>query len=155
MTIPSLLPVAGNVYRIVLIACLAGSLVGCVSNHRTHPVETIAIPLAGINIAQAEIPPLLHTAFGNPYALTADTGCKALSQEIIDLDTILGRDIKMGANALTSPSENVILFRDWGRQQRSTTHRSEKVQAVIKAGNLRRAFLQGMLVGQGCSNLTS
>jgi hypothetical protein len=132
-------------------------------------MDAVTAPLSDINLIQADIPPLLSAAVEAKYQLPSDTGCRALSQQIVDFDAVLGEDFDAAEGekpnlyergkqelkdatfgAIRSTSESVIPFRGWVRKLSGAERHSAKVQAAIEAGSLRRAFLKGILNGQGC-----
>lgn len=157
--------------RLLVAISLAGSLLACATQDRSRAVNVIATPLADINLIQTEIPPILSAAFDAKYQLPRDTGCQALAQQIVDLDSVLGDDFDADTpdkpslyergrlelkdatyGALRSTSESVIPFRGWVRKLSGAERYSKKVQSAIQAGSLRRAFLKGILNGQGCAS---
>lgn len=160
-----------SLLRLVIAGSLAASLLGCATHDRSRAMDAVTAPLADINLIQVEIPPLLQTAEMEKYQLPDDTGCSALAQQVTDFDAILGNDIDVEEseqqslynrgrqevkdatfNALKSTSESVIPFRGWVRKLSGAKRHSDKVQSAIHAGSLRRAYLKGLLNGQGCSS---
>ena len=154
--------------RLIVATALAGSLVACTTHDRQQTMSAVTAPLADLNVLKTEIPPLLHESQPDPYQLPADSGCSALRQSVTDFDAVLGSNSALDEDSLyekgkselrsaalgtlRKTSQSVIPFRGWVRKLSGAERHSKAVQRAIRSGHQRRAFLRGMLVGQGCTH---
>lgn len=146
------------------------ALSACASQDQTQVSNAVTAPLNDLNLVHADIPALLVETQKQPYAVPENKSCDALLVQIIDLDAVLGPDLdanetsgkpsliergskeakKAAVNALRSTTESIIPYRGWVRKLSGAERYSNKVAAAITAGTIRRAFLKGMMVSQGC-----
>lgn len=157
---------------LTLLAALA--LASCSTTGQDKAAATtanaVATPLTDLNLVQANIPELLQQAAHQPYALPADRSCEALAAAIKQLDEVLGPDLDTpspdarglldragdeagdaAAGALKRTAEGVIPFRGWIRKLTGAERYSRRVAVAITAGGVRRGFLKGLRVSQGCA----
>jgi hypothetical protein len=147
------------------------SLTACTSNDQTQVTDAAMVPFNDLNLVHAEIPPVLISALKRPYGLPSESGCAVLSEEINELDSVLGPDLDAPDNdthasliergiekakssavgSIRDTTEKVIPFRAWVRKLSGVELYSKRVSAAIAAGSIRRAFLKGLLVSKDCS----
>lgn len=145
-------------------------LAGCASSHNDSISEVATTPLNDLNIVHAEIPLLLTEARKRPYFVPADTSCVALAADVRALDDLLGPDIDVppskanpsllergttaagneAFSAMKGAAQDVVPFRHWVRQLSGAERYSKKVAAAIIGGTVRRSFLKGYGIAQGC-----
>jgi hypothetical protein len=145
-------------------------LASCTSQQSSGIESAATAPLSDLNLVNAPIPEVLVVAQRAPYAQPASTGCGALVADIRALDEVLGADLdtpptdanpglvdRAGAlvvdqatSSLRRTAEGVIPFRSWVRKLTGAERYSRQVSAAIAAGTVRRAFLKGVAVAQGC-----
>ncbi len=139
-------------------------LAGCASTTR-QVGDAAQAPLRDLNVVKQEIPPLLQAAQQAPYALPAERGCAELRTAVKAFDEVLGPDLdappeadpSLGergqaevGKALQRTAEGVVPFRGWVRKLSGAERQERRVARAIEAGEARRAFLRGLLAGQGC-----
>jgi hypothetical protein len=155
--------------RTLVALCVLG-LVAC-STPQTKRVTTVAeTPLNDLNVAPEPIPEPLLKARQRPYREPNDPGCAGVSEEIGELDELLGPDfdaprdkvsrdmLERGSdfagdaamNAFKGAAEGVLPFRSWVRKLSGAERYSKSVAAALAAGGVRRAFLKGMRTAMGC-----
>ena len=133
--------------------------------------EAISSPFNDLNLIRAKIPDTLLSAKAAPYALPPTRGCDGLRAEVQALDAALGADldtpptaanpglIERGADtvgdaagsALRGAAEGLVPFRSWVRKLTGAERNSRELAAAIAAGTVRRAFLKGVGLAQGCT----
>jgi hypothetical protein len=162
---------------LVLVPTLA--LLACASKPGTHEPKAmpqkvgaaVTSPLTDLNLSKAEIPELLSQAASAPYAYAVDASCPQLVEQVTALDAVLGADVdappatgdkpgmlERGAgqvgnasvSAIKSSAESVVPFRSWVRKLSGADAHERRVEAAIRAGSLRRAFLKGVAKARGC-----
>ncbi|RMH17216.1 MAG: hypothetical protein D6698_08630 [Gammaproteobacteria bacterium] len=156
---------------LVLLICstvLSGG--GCSIKKKTGVTGAVIAPLSDLNLVREKIPDLLLEIKKDPYALPEDMNCSALRAAVLDLDEILGPDLddlskaeKPGAvekgsraagaaavGVLRNTTEGVIPFRGWVRRLTGAQRHYREITAAVAAGVVRRAFLKGLRVAQGC-----
>ena len=127
-------------------------------------------PLNDLNLVRAKIPPALLAAQKAPYAPPLDPSCDGLAAEIRQLDAALGADLDAPSTpggqglvergrseageavvgTLRHTTEGLIPFRGWVRKLTGAERYSRQVTGAIAAGIVRRAYLKGLGLGQGC-----
>jgi len=141
------------------------------STPQTNRVSNVAAtPINDLNLAQVAIPETLREARRRPYRPPDAPGCTGLTSEIEELDELLGPDLDAprekresdmvdrgsemagdaAMDAFKGVAEDVIPFRGWVRKLSGAERHSKKVTAALVAGSVRRAYLKGMRVAQGC-----
>jgi hypothetical protein len=153
----------------VLVVAIA--LAGCTSTQNDAVTEAATTPLTDLNIVHAEIPDILKEARKRPYRVPADSSCEALAADVKALDEILGPDIDVPSSpsnpsllersttaagnealgAMKGAAQDVVPFRHWVRQLSGAERYSKKVAKAIIAGTVRRSFLKGYGIAQGCA----
>lgn len=157
--------------RLMAPLLLVAALGGCATSQGDQAIVNAATtPLNDLNLVHAAIPEVLAAAQRNPYGLPASRECAALNTDIHALDEVLGADLdtpatdanpsllERGGNAagdaavgaLQRTTEGIIPFRGWIRKLSGAERHSRRVIAAITAGTVRRAFLKGLRVAQGC-----
>lgn len=63
-------------------------------------------PLDDLNLRRQEIPPLLQTILNDPYARPKKLQCKAIQEELAQLDDLLGPDFETGKIKVTLASSS-------------------------------------------------
>jgi hypothetical protein len=152
------------------VCLLAIALAGCASSQKNAVSNAATSPLNDLNIVHAKIPKLLADARRRPYVVPADRSCEALAKDVRALDEVLGPDIDVppsdsnpsllqrgttaagneALGAMKGAAEDVVPFRHWVRKLSGAERYSDKVAAAIIAGTVRRSFLKGIGVAQGC-----
>jgi hypothetical protein len=131
--------------------------------------DAVSAPLEDLNIKRHEIPPVLIRAEANAYDLAKMKSCEAIAAEVGALDDALGPDLdeppppqtpqqaqgdKAAATTLDvvrGASHSVVPFRGWVRMLTGAERHSKAVQAAIKAGSERRAYLKGIGMRMDCA----
>jgi hypothetical protein len=155
--------------RTLVVLCVL-CLTACATPHTKRVTEVAATPLNDFNLNQTPIPEPLVKAREQPYREPDDPGCAGLTEEIEQLDELLGPDmdaprekrsqdlIDRGSemasdaamNAFKGMTEGVVPFRSWVRKLSGAERHSSKVSSALAAGKVRRAFLKGVRVTRGC-----
>lgn len=145
-------------------------LAGCAAQDPARLGHAAATPLTDLNLLQSAIPAVLQQAQRAPYARPEPADCAALQQQLATLDEVLGPDLDQPANAsnpgllarggeladdaamgaLQRTAEGIVPFRGWVRKLTGAEQHSRMVTAAITAGGVRRGFLKGLRVAQGC-----
>lgn len=154
----------------LLCLSLALVLTACATKTQEQVTDAVTAPLNDLNIVKADIPEILLETQKQPYAIPENRSCEALLVQVIDLDAVLGPDLdanethnkpsliergseqatKAAIGAIRRTTESIIPYRGWVRKLSGAERYSKKVAAAITAGTIRRAYLKGMLVAQGC-----
>jgi len=166
-------------YKPFIIAVLSFSVAACVTDATqiNAPKSTqdklgdaVLAPFNDFNIVQSAIPPILSEAVKNPYQLPADCSCKGLIGQVQLLDTALGPDLDApiiatkksdleeggdyvqneAVGSVQRTMEGFIPFRSWIRKLTGAEKRSNDLRTAVAAGVVRRAFLKGMGLVNGC-----
>jgi len=134
-------------------------------------VKAVTSPLADFNVGNNDIPNLLILAKENPYVLPEDKTCSNISNEIDNLDIMLGDDLdeiekddktglvkkgkdlagKAAVSTIKRTVQDAIPYRNWIRKLSGAEKHEEKLTSCIEAGKSRRSFLKGYAVGSGCN----
>jgi hypothetical protein len=150
---------------------LISALLACSTTDQNKVNTAVTTPLTDLNLVNAPVPEALVAAQRAPYAMPANSDCKALASEIKTLDEVLGADLDApqseanrsllergsdltsaaAVGALQRTAEGVIPLRGWVRKLSGAEQYSTRVAAAITAGGIRRAFLKGMHASKGCS----
>lgn len=156
--------------RTLLLLVAATLLAACASQDEKKLADAAVTPLSDLNLVNAPIPEVLQAARKAPYAAPEDRSCPALLAQVRALDEVLGPDLdtpptdanpglverggaevgEAATKALRRTAEGVIPFRSWVRKLTGAERYSRRVAAAIAAGSVRRAFLKGLAVAQGC-----
>lgn len=129
--------------------------------------DAVQAPLEDLNLRREDIPAVLHEATAAPYSVAGLGRCSALSAEIARLDDALGPDIDspsygeaasvdqqaagLALDAVRDTATDFIPFRSWVRRLSGAAQHSRQVQAAIRAGLVRRAFLKGVGMQRNCA----
>lgn len=131
--------------------------------------DAVTAPLEDLNIKRHEIPPVLLRSEASAYDLSKMKSCEAVAAEVGALDDALGPDLdeppppltpqqqqgdKAAATTLDvvrGASHSVVPFRSWVRMLTGAEKHSKAVQAAIKAGSERRAYLKGIGMRMDCA----
>lgn len=128
-------------------------------------------PLEDLNLKQKPIPEVLTQAVADPYAVEGLARCEAVAREIGRLDEALGPDLdeapppddrtklkKVGAAVrdagiaeIRNQTTDVLPFRGWVRKLTGAARHDKKVQAAIRAGEVRRGYLKGYGMNMNCA----
>jgi hypothetical protein len=155
----------------LLTIAASAALAACSTTDQSKVSTAVTTPLTDLNLVNAPIPEALAAAQRAPYAMPADSDCKALATEIKTLDEVLGADLDApqsevnrsllergsdltsaaAVGALQRTAEGVIPFRGWVRKLSGAERYSTRVAAAITAGGIRRGFLKGMRASKGCT----
>jgi len=132
--------------------------------------DAVTAPLEDLNLKRTEIPASLTAATVNPYDMTGMVRCESIAAEVGRLDAALGPDLdevrkderrwnEKGADAAANATlgavrgtaTDVVPFRSWVRRLTGAERHSKAVQAAIKAGTTRRAYLKGVGMRMNCA----
>ncbi len=159
---------------LIFMAWLSAGLLASCSTQQTDGLASAATsPLSDLNLVNAPIPEVLNAAKAAPYARPSNLACEALAADIRGLDEVLGTDLdapptetnpglvertgalaaEQATSSLRRTTEGLIPFRSWVRKLTGAERYSKQVAAAIAAGTVRRAFLKGMAVAQGCGRV--
>ena len=128
-------------------------------------------PLEDLNLKQKGIPDVLLRARADPYDMTGLSRCEPIAGEIGRLDGALGPDLDeapepdtrtraqkvggalkdAGISELRSESRGLLPFRGWVRKLTGAARHDKKVQAAIRAGEVRRGYLKGVGMRMNCA----
>jgi hypothetical protein len=120
-------------------------------------------PLRDLGVMREEPPEILTRAVDDPYALLNGFDCDANNAEVAELDQVLGPDLRLPgesqdrpfidppgliagviSGAVGLPYSSVI------RRLTGAARRDRALRGAIIAGMVRRSFLRGVLLSQGC-----
>ncbi|HQT51876.1 MAG TPA: hypothetical protein PKX06_00100 [Phenylobacterium sp.] len=128
-------------------------------------------PLEDLNLKQKGIPDVLLRARADPYDMEGLSRCEPIAGEIGRLDAALGPDLDeapppdtrtraekvggaikdAGISELRSESRSLLPFRGWVRKLTGAARHDKKVQAAIRAGEVRRGYLKGVGMRMNCA----
>lgn len=128
-------------------------------------------PLEDLNLKQKGIPDVLSRARSDPYDLAGLSRCEPIAAEIGRLDAALGPDLDeapapdtrtraqkvggaikdAGISEVRSESRGLLPFRGWVRKLTGAARHDKKVQAAIRAGEIRRGYLKGVGMRMNCA----
>jgi hypothetical protein len=126
-------------------------------------------PFEDVNVIRRQIPGVLIQAEDAPYAAPKPANCRQITNEVSDLDDVLGDDFDieepddptLGAKrgrqageamvlALRDTEADFIPFRNWVRRLSGAQKHDDQVRAAVYAGRVRRSFLKGLGEALGC-----
>jgi len=133
--------------------------------------DAVVAPLKDFNLMRATVPPVLKAAAEDPYKLPGAADCPALEDEIRRLDLALGPDADMprdadrptmrrrashaasdaALDAVRDVTTGWIPFRSTVRRLTGASHNQDQVEDAIQAGVIRRAYLKGLGLREGCA----
>lgn len=133
--------------------------------------SALQAPLEDLNLVRQEIPAVLNEAKVAPYSVQGMGTCSAIAAEIGRLDEALGPDLDAPAtteetdvgdkaadaaadatlDAVRSTVTDFIPARSWVRRLTGAHRHSQEVQAAVRAGLQRRAFLKGVGQQKNCA----
>ena len=128
-------------------------------------------PLEDLNLKQKGIPDVLARARADPYDVKGLGRCEPIAAEIGRLDAALGPDLDeapapdtrtraqkvggaikdAGISEVRSETSNLLPFRGWVRKLTGAARHDKKVQAAIRAGEIRRGYLKGVGMRMNCA----
>ncbi|WP_338466024.1 hypothetical protein RXV95_10620 [Novosphingobium sp. ZN18A2] len=126
--------------------------------------DVVLKPFTDFNLEKDPVPDILQTAVAKPYDLTGLRECSAMSNEVRDLDTVLGDDIdavqeksrgEKRGNAIGGAAQSVvgslIPFGGLIREISGANENRRRWNVALYAGSVRRAFLKGIGQQRGCA----
>lgn len=129
-----------------------------------HAQNAVMQPVKDINLRKDPIPAKLIAIRDRPYDLENMRGCRALENEIAQLNEVLGPDIsELQEESRTEKREQgvsrvagafiggLIPFRSVVRELTGANAAKRRFLEALAAGNARRSFLKGVAVTKGCS----
>jgi hypothetical protein len=139
--------------------------------HKDGILDSATSPLEDLNLRRITIPAVLQRAVKNPYDLQGLDRCEQIAAEVGRLDEALGRDldeapppdrrsrVQKAASAahdaaavgVKSEVDHYIPFRGWIRMLSGAARHDKKVQAAIRAGDVRRGYLKGVGMRRNCA----
>ena len=157
------------IFIFILAGCSTRSTVPS-TNTGSRIGEAVTAPLEDLNLIRTKIPRVLNEARLDPYQQPDDMSCKAIESVVVELNEALGPDLDVrrsssdrrllekggdmagdsAINALRDTTQGVIPFHGWVRKLTGAERHSREVSSAIAAGIVRRAFLKGLGVSQGC-----
>ena len=130
----------------------------------------VTAPFEDLNIKRVEIPPVLLRAQTSPYDLTGMTRCEPIAAEVGSLDDALGPDLDEPApppktrgqatadatadttlEVVRGAATDVVPFRGWVRRLSGAERHNKQVEAAVKAGTVRRAYLKAVGMNMNCA----
>lgn len=121
--------------------------------------DVATTPLSDLNIKKDKIPPVLLSAHDHPYASPGTTSCARLSASVRELDAVLGPDFDAGekpghklsaGHVAQSAVGSLIPFRSIIREISGANAEQRRLQEIVEAGMVRRAYLKGLGQARGC-----
>lgn len=127
-------------------------------------------PLRDVNMIRPEIPLLLRN-LQYPYATGELTDCTAISNQIHNLDAVLGPEsYQAGPNrniwdrggdfveeqtiaAAQNTAQDLIPFRSWVRRLSGASEADREALRAVANGQQRRTFLRGYGASMGCPDI--
>jgi hypothetical protein len=147
---------------------LCGLIAGCATRTYDRARDeanlrgAVEEPLRDLSVLRDAPPPLLAEAAADPFRLSADADCEALTEEITALDRILGSDVDVprdpadetfsATELLTGAVGGIwsLPYRGIVRRITGANRREGELRQAILAGMVRRGFLKGAAQA-GCS----
>ncbi|MCW2365004.1 hypothetical protein M2341_000451 [Sphingobium sp. B7D2B] len=123
--------------------------------------EIVTQPARDVGIEKTKIPEVLARAVEQPYA-PAGKGCRAVIDQIAELNAVLGTDFDANSKANENKFGNlaaaggaaivnsIIPFRGLVREVSGAAGAERRLQAAINGGVARRGYLRGLAVSRGC-----
>ncbi len=121
--------------------------------------DVAVTPIEDLNLEKDEIPPLLLAAQADPYATAGLNKCSRIIVAVEELDAILGPDFdvataderKMTVGSVAKSVVGALIpFRGVIREISGANKHEREFQDAIMAGVMRRAYLKGIGLKQGC-----
>lgn len=126
-------------------------------------VDVVTKPLSDLNLKKDEVPPILLAAREKPYDLVGLRSCRAIQNQVGQLNAALGDDIDISiektrgekrGNAVGNVAKSVITaFIPFGgviREVSGAAANDRQMQVLLYAGASRRAFLKGYGQARSC-----
>ena len=135
--------------------------------------EAAQSPLVDVGIKRQPIPEELRAIMDKPYALPKPATCRALNDEIAELNLLLGMDVDetflpeptgqekylsegsdmaiRAASGFTLSKVGIIPFTGVVRRISGAERHAKAVAKAYQAGKLRRAYLKGVAKAYRCS----
>ena len=151
---------------LALILCAAAPSVFAqtvVDQPNVKAVDVVTKPLSDLNLRKDEAAPILLAAREKPYDLAGLRTCRAIQNEVGQLNAALGDDIDISiektrdekrGNAVGNVAKSVITaFIPFGgviREVSGAAANDRQMQVLLYAGASRRAFLKGYGQARGC-----
>lgn len=124
----------------------------------TEVTSAVQQPAKDIGLVKDVVPPPIRKAAEAPYDPSTVPTCRAISDELKDLDKALGPDVDAPAEhsdtkglagdfirgALQIPFSNIV------RRLSGASRREEAYRRAVAAGMVRRGFLKGRAGALGC-----
>jgi len=149
----------------LILGAAAPSAIGqtVVDQPNVKAADVMTKPLSDLNLKKNEIPPILVAAREQPYTLAGLRACKAIQNEVGQLNAALGDDIDVGTektrgekrgNAMGNVAKSVLTgfipFNGVIREVSGAAENERQWQVALYAGASRRAFLKGYGQARGC-----
>ncbi|MCB5424314.1 hypothetical protein H0274_03495 [Altererythrobacter sp. CC-YST694] len=121
--------------------------------------DVAVTPIQDLNLEKDEIPPLLLAAQADPYSLAGLNRCSKIVVAVEELDKVLGPDFdvadanerKMTVGSVAKSVVGALIpFRGVIREISGANKHEREFQDAIVAGVMRRAYLKGIGLKQGC-----
>jgi hypothetical protein len=149
-----------SLFAFSCISAVPASAQSAVAQEQVSVSDVATTPLSDLNLKKDEIPAILVTSRELPYSLAGMTRCSAITNEIAQLNAVLGDDIDIsrddgGSNisvgsAAQSVIRSLIPFGGLIRELSGAGGHERKWNEAIYAGSVRRAFLKGIGQQRGC-----
>lgn len=123
-------------------------------------------PARDVGVVKTEIPEALVDVVEKPYDTSKVRTCKLISDELAELNAVLGPDFGVGRKenedkvAMVAEAggraiiNSLIPFRGLVREVSGSAAAERRRDAAVAAGFARRGFLRGIHVNKGCKTPT-
>ncbi len=131
-----------------------------VTDDSVNAMDVASTPIQDLNLSKDEIPPLLLEAQRAPYSTEGLDRCRNYQVAVVELDAVLGPDFdiadveerKLTAGRVAKSLVGALIpFRGVIREVSGASDHQRDFQDAILAGVMRRAFLKGMGLKEGCA----
>ena len=161
--------------QMVAVLAVTASVAACGTTGRTADTrrgvyDAAYTPLRDVNMIRPEIPLLLRN-LQYPYATVELTSCAQVTQEIHNLDAVLGPEsYQYGPNrnvfdrggdfveeqtiaAARNTAQDLMPFRSWVRTLSGASEADREALRAVANGQQRRTFLRGYGASMGCPDI--
>jgi hypothetical protein len=132
--------------------------------------DAVTAPLEDLNLKKREVPDLLRRARAAPYDLAGLDHCEAVAAEVGRLNAVLGPDLEeapppdtrsragkaagqahtVAVEVVQDRTRSLLPFRGWIRKLTGADRNQNRLQAAIRAGEVRRGYLKGVGMRMNC-----
>lgn len=132
--------------------------------------DAVTAPLEDLNLKKRDIPELLLRARDAPYDLAGLDHCEAIAAEVGRLNAVLGPDLEeapppdtrsktrraagqahdVAVDVVQDRTRSLLPFRGWIRKLTGANRNQNRLEAAIRAGDVRRGYLKGVGMRMNC-----